>query len=75
MAAAQAMLDRIHPSLPNRKIDRNKYVLGSVGRHNIVITCLTAGMYGTTPATAAVSHMGYSYELLSLYGGDRRWRS
>ncbi|KAJ0420810.1 purine and uridine phosphorylase [Aspergillus carlsbadensis] len=66
MAAAQAMLDRVHPALHNRKNDRNKYVLGSIGPHNIVITCLPAGVYGTTPATATVLQMRYSYESVEV---------
>ncbi|KAL4739349.1 nucleoside phosphorylase domain-containing protein [Aspergillus similis] len=64
MAAAQAMLDEIHPALPNRKNDQNKYVMGSIGPHNIVITCLPAGVYGTTSATATVLQMRHSYESL-----------
>ncbi|KAL5000597.1 nucleoside phosphorylase domain-containing protein [Aspergillus recurvatus] len=66
MAAAQAMLDRFHSPLPNRRGDRNKYVLGSIGPHNIVITCLPSGIYGTTSATATVLQMQYSYESLEV---------
>jgi nucleoside phosphorylase len=62
LAAAQAMLDENHPPLPNAAGDRNNYMLGSIGPHNIVITCLPAGVYGTTSATATVIQMRFSYE-------------
>uniref|UniRef100_A0A093VJV3 5'-methylthioadenosine/S-adenosylhomocysteine nucleosidase n=1 Tax=Talaromyces marneffei PM1 TaxID=1077442 RepID=A0A093VJV3_TALMA len=62
LAAAQAMLDRTHPQLPNAAADRNNYILGSIGAHNVVITCLPAGVYGTTSATATAIQMRFSYE-------------
>lgn len=62
LAAAQAMLDVIHSQLPNAAGDRNNYILGSIGPHNIVITCLPAGVYGTTSATSTVIQMRFSYE-------------
>lgn len=62
LAAAQAMLDKIHTQLPNALADRNNYILGSIGAHNVVVTCLPAGVYGTTSATATAIQMRFSYE-------------
>ncbi|KAK2025454.1 purine and uridine phosphorylase, partial [Colletotrichum zoysiae] len=51
MAAAKGMLDKVHPNLPEQDVaDHNSYVLGQVQGHNVVIACLPAGIYGTTPA-------------------------
>ncbi|KAF9891411.1 hypothetical protein FE257_004267 [Aspergillus nanangensis] len=61
MAAAKTMLDEVHPSLPQPRSDHNIYTLGSVARHNIVVACLPAGVYGTISATAVVSHMMSTY--------------
>lgn len=55
------MLDETHPQLPNAPGDWNNYILGSVGPHKIVITCLSAGVYGTTLATTTATQMRFSY--------------
>ncbi|PYH71859.1 ankyrin [Aspergillus vadensis CBS 113365] len=60
-AAAMAMLDQIHPALPIHARDSNSYTLGSIGRHNIVIACLPAGVYGTTSAATVASNMFISF--------------
>ncbi|PYH37666.1 Pfs, NB-ARC and ankyrin domain protein [Aspergillus neoniger CBS 115656] len=56
-----AMLDQIHPALPTHARDSNSYTLGSIGRHNIVIACLPAGIYGTTSAATVASNMFISF--------------
>ncbi|KAE8364466.1 nucleoside phosphorylase domain-containing protein [Aspergillus caelatus] len=56
LAAASAVLDETYPSLPATTV-HNAYVLGKIENHNIVLTCLPAGIYGTTSATAVVSHL------------------
>ncbi|PGH10399.1 hypothetical protein GX51_00157 [Blastomyces parvus] len=61
LAAAKAVLDEFHPTLPQPKSDHNIYTLGSVSGHNVVVACLPAGVYGTTTATAAVSHLISTY--------------
>jgi nucleoside phosphorylase len=33
------------------------YTLGRIDNHNIVLACLPSGGYGTSPATAVVSHL------------------
>lgn len=57
MAAAEVMLDETHPALPLPESDLNVYTFGRIGKHCIVIACLPAGEYGTTNATAAVTHL------------------
>jgi hypothetical protein len=57
MAAAKSMLDEIHGRLPQSASDGNTYTLGKVCSHNVVVTCLPAGVYGTTAAATVVSHM------------------
>ncbi|PKY03848.1 Pfs domain protein [Aspergillus campestris IBT 28561] len=67
MAAAEAMLDETHESLPLPESDDNSYTFGKVGGHCIVIACLPAGEYGTTYATAAATH------LISTFGRSIRF--
>jgi nucleoside phosphorylase len=56
--AATAMLDQIHADLPKLSSDDpNTYTLGSVGKHNVVITCLPKGKIGTTPAATVAAWM------------------
>ncbi|PKX99538.1 uncharacterized protein P174DRAFT_448002 [Aspergillus novofumigatus IBT 16806] len=55
LAAAQAMLDDPHESLPVAHHDKNTYALGRIGAHNIVIACLPDGIPGI--ASAAVVAM------------------
>ncbi|KAL3472076.1 purine and uridine phosphorylase [Aspergillus californicus] len=62
LAAAKVFLDKVHPRLIQPESDHNVYTLGSVSGHNIVVACLPAGVYGTTSATAAVSHLISTYQ-------------
>ncbi|KAL3442025.1 nucleoside phosphorylase domain-containing protein [Aspergillus insuetus] len=64
LAAAEAMLDQVHDSLPNRLEDENTYILGSIAKHSIVVACLPAGVYGTTSATSVATHMKISFPAL-----------
>ncbi|KAF5857978.1 hypothetical protein ETB97_005009 [Aspergillus alliaceus] len=57
MTAAKAMLDKVHPSLPQPETDHNVYTLGNVAGHNVVMACLPAGVYGTTSAAIVLAHM------------------
>ncbi|KAM5464207.1 hypothetical protein MauCBS54593_007026 [Microsporum audouinii] len=68
MAAAKAILDRRHPDLPADPAlnDTNAYVFGSLGGHNIVITCLPFGVYGTTSAAAVAVQMLASFKSIRL---------
>ncbi|THC89597.1 hypothetical protein EYZ11_010961 [Aspergillus tanneri] len=66
MAAAKAMLDEIHPPLPQPETDHNIYTLGRVGSHNVVVACLPGGVYGTISATAVASHMVSTFRSIRL---------
>ncbi|KAK1613485.1 hypothetical protein BDP81DRAFT_336975 [Colletotrichum phormii] len=58
MAAAKGMLDQVHPNLPLQDLaDHNSYVLGQVQGHNVVVACLPAGIYGTTPAATVAKDL------------------
>jgi nucleoside phosphorylase len=62
LAAAKAMLDERHDSLPQDKHDDNAYSLGSIGKHNVVIACLPDGEYGTNSAAHVASQMRLSFK-------------
>lgn len=66
MAAAKTMLDLTHSDLPQAKSDNNSYVLGEVARHNVVIACLPAGVYGTTSATSVAKDMLSTYTEIKI---------
>ena len=57
MAAATAMLDEGHTTLPRYQNDNNSYTLGRIGEHNIVVACLPSGVYGTTSAATVATQM------------------
>jgi nucleoside phosphorylase len=62
LAAAKVFLDKVHPRLTQPESDHNVYTLGSVSGHNVVVACLPDGVYGTTSATAAISHLRSTYQ-------------
>ncbi|KAF3310549.1 hypothetical protein TWF173_009435 [Orbilia oligospora] len=55
--AAILMLDARHPDLPKAQTDANAYILGSIGCHNVVITCLPMNCYGTNQTARAAAQM------------------
>ncbi|KAF9892981.1 hypothetical protein FE257_000573 [Aspergillus nanangensis] len=57
MAAANAMLDKVHPNLPSPQGDENTYILGRIGNHNIAIACLPSGEYGISSAANVAAHL------------------
>ncbi|KJK62616.1 Phosphorylase superfamily protein [Aspergillus parasiticus SU-1] len=59
--AARLMLDEMHPSLPTPPNDRNAYVLGRIGHHNIVIASSLSGEYGVQPAPAVIIQMSCTF--------------
>ncbi|KAL2813522.1 hypothetical protein BJX63DRAFT_214835 [Aspergillus granulosus] len=74
LAAATVTLDRIHTQLSQPSIDDNSYVLGEIQGHNVVVTCLPSGIYGTVSATAVVSRLrstfpAIKYSLMVGIGG------
>jgi nucleoside phosphorylase len=60
-AAAKAVLDETHEELSMLPNDHNSYTLGRIGKHNVVITCLPNGVYGTTSATAVAMQLLSSF--------------
>jgi nucleoside phosphorylase len=67
MAAARAMLDELHGRpREQHKSDQNNYFLGSIGKHNIVIACLPAGVYGTISAAIVAAQMLSSFESIRI---------
>ncbi|THC87591.1 hypothetical protein EYZ11_012963 [Aspergillus tanneri] len=67
VAAARAMLNKIHCCLPRTLSDPNAYELGELNGHYIVIACLPAGVYGTVSAATVVSRMCVAFPRLQ-YG-------
>lgn len=58
MAAAKGMLDKVHQNPKEQDpSDHNTYLLGEVCGHNVVVACLPAGIYGTTPAATVAKDM------------------
>ncbi|KAK2750859.1 hypothetical protein FQN55_001430 [Onygenales sp. PD_40] len=51
MVAARVMLDEVHDNLPNHPGDENRYVLGSMGEHTVVIACSDPGNHSGSAAT------------------------
>ncbi|RJE17554.1 hypothetical protein PHISCL_10109, partial [Aspergillus sclerotialis] len=66
IAAARAVLDEIHESLPTHAGDSNTYVLGSIKRHNIVIACLPADQYGIINAANVVTNMKRTFTAIRV---------
>ncbi|KAK6356076.1 hypothetical protein TWF718_000450 [Orbilia javanica] len=64
--AATAMLDQRHDKLPKPPNDHNTYNLGSVGQHNIVITCLPKGVIGTAAAAAVVVRLINTFQSIKF---------
>jgi nucleoside phosphorylase len=60
--AAQLFLDEIHDG-PECKVpnDNNDYVLGTIGKHNVVIAVLPDGEYGISSAAGVARDMLHSF--------------
>jgi nucleoside phosphorylase len=62
-AATVAMMDKTHPKMQRRHGDENKYTLGRIGAHNIVIACLPAGLIGNGRAAIVANNMLHSFPI------------
>jgi nucleoside phosphorylase len=63
LIAARAMLDMVHARIKAQpKHDENSYTLGSIGSHNVVITCLEK--YGVVAAAVAAKSMQSTFPRL-----------
>ncbi|KAJ9607047.1 hypothetical protein H2200_008119 [Cladophialophora chaetospira] len=75
MSAAIAMLDERHQRCTVQdKLDSNNYVLGRIHEHNVVVSCLPAGAYGTVSAARVANDMlrtfpGLRFGLMVGIGG------
>jgi nucleoside phosphorylase len=66
-AAALAMLDRVHRDMQvGAEGDSNVYTLGQTGDHNVVITYLPTGSYGTNVAATVGSNMCRTFRSLRM---------
>lgn len=61
IAAAKGILDEVHESLPTGLSDSNTYILGGVGKHNVVIACLPIDGYGIAHAANVATNMNQSF--------------
>ncbi|UKZ82760.1 hypothetical protein TrVFT333_010556 [Trichoderma virens FT-333] len=59
--AAIFMLDERHEDLPNPSGDQNTYILGSIGKHNVVIAGLPLGRVGNNTAATVATRMVSSF--------------
>ena len=57
LTAAVVMLDERHEGLEQDDYDNNSYALGRIGKHNVVIACLPAGMFGSNVAAVVATQM------------------
>ncbi|VUC31548.1 unnamed protein product [Clonostachys rosea] len=64
LAAATTILDSTHEALSSLPGDTNIYSFGNIGPHNVVITCLPSGNYGTVNAAIAASNMARSFPFI-----------
>ncbi|KAL4903146.1 hypothetical protein BDW74DRAFT_169079 [Aspergillus multicolor] len=64
LAAAQALLDELHPPLPQDSSDLNNYTLGRMGAHNVVMACLPSGVMGTVSAARVANNMRSTFRCL-----------
>ncbi|KAF3113854.1 hypothetical protein TWF706_009220 [Orbilia oligospora] len=60
------MLDARHPDLPKAQMDANAYILGSIGCHNVVITCLPMNCYGTNQTARAAAQMLNTFSAVKI---------
>lgn len=66
MAAARAMLDQIHETLPTDWTDSNSYVMGSIQQHNVVIACLPTNQYGIVNAATVAANLQRTFKSIKI---------
>ncbi|KAL2850311.1 ankyrin repeat-containing domain protein [Aspergillus pseudoustus] len=67
MAALMGMVDELHEDCAKRRQDENHYIFGCMAKHNCVLACLPAGVYGTTSATSVASDMRFSFPCIEFW--------
>ncbi|KAL2859901.1 WD40-repeat-containing domain protein [Aspergillus lucknowensis] len=66
LSAARFMLDEEHKRPPEVPLDPNRYLVGRMSGHNVVLASLPAGYQGTTPAAAVASNMARTFPSIAL---------
>ncbi|KAL8284824.1 hypothetical protein RB597_002074 [Gaeumannomyces tritici] len=67
LLAASQFLDKRHNKPTSRHpSDTNKYTLGSIGPHNVVMACLPVGNVGTASAAIVATNLTYSFPNVRL---------
>ena len=62
-AAVEAMLDEKHPQVASGMGDENDYTFGRIGKHNVAIACLPAGIMGKASAATVARDMMRSFPI------------
>ena len=66
MTAARAVLDEEHLPICTSSGDENVYVLGSISGHNVIMTCLPDGVYGTTSAALVAKDICLTFPSITM---------
>ena len=66
LEAGAALLDERHPDLERRPHDSNSYVLGRIGKYNVVMACLPDGDIGTNSAAFVAAQMMGSFPFIRI---------
>lgn len=63
MAAAKGMMDEEHgePQTPPQETDHNTYLLGRIGKFNVVVACLPKDEIGSSSAAAVAKDMLFTF--------------
>lgn len=65
-AAAKAMFDEAHDEAPRPSCDQNAYSFGCIGKHNVVVACLPAGVTGPTSAAGVAKQLCNSFPSIKI---------
>ncbi|KAK5997070.1 hypothetical protein PT974_02422 [Cladobotryum mycophilum] len=66
LTAAIAMLDQRHADVADHPNDLNSYSLGSIGEHNIVMTCLPMISSGKRPVSTVITEMVNAFPSIKI---------
>jgi nucleoside phosphorylase len=66
MTAVRYMLDEEHVRLPGKESDRNRYMLGKMGKHNVAIAYLSQGSQGIGAAATVATDMRRTFPSVQL---------
>lgn len=66
LRAVRSLVDEVHPDPQLSSRDTNFYTLGRIGAHNVVMSCLPAGEYGTSSAASVATQMYMSFPMVQF---------